>query len=42
MRTCHECGHEIAPGMAVIRSIHFTRVHFHRECYALHVHADAS
>ena len=39
MHNCLECGHEIPRGMAVIRSIAFMRVHFHRACYALYVHA---
>jgi len=32
---CADCGTEIAPGLAVVRSTMFETVAFHRECWAL-------
>ncbi len=31
---CTECHHEIAPGQAVLRTVNFERLAFHRECWA--------
>lgn len=32
---CEDCHHEIAAGEAVLRTVNFERLAFHRECWAL-------
>jgi hypothetical protein len=32
--TCTECHCEIVPGHAVLRTVNFERLAFHRECWA--------
>ena len=32
---CYQCHESIQPGLAVIRTLEFERVAFHRDCWAL-------